>query len=59
MKLKQKYIQAIAQRIHPRAKMKCLNKISLENLKMIDYAFTELEQKIKDLEKVEEAEEEG
>lgn len=51
MKLKQKYIKAVAKRIHPHAKMKSLNKLSVESLKALHHAFLEMEQKIKDLNK--------
>lgn len=51
MKLKQKYIKAVAKRIHPHAKMKSLNKLSVESLKALHYAFLELEQKLLDLKK--------
>jgi len=49
MGLKQKYIDAIARQVHSSAKMKCLRKLSIRDLKKLHHAFTEQEQKILEL----------
>lgn len=48
VKLKQKYMNEIAKRVHPQSNMKSLRRLSTDSLKAIYQAFEEMDEKIKE-----------